>query len=229
MLMKKHLLLLHGAIGSSQELVPLAAALEDEYTIHLFDFPGHGGKQLPDKPFSIGLFADAALAYITQKQLEKVTVFGYSMGGYVGLYLARHYPEHIEKVICLGTKFRWTETIATQETKMLDPTLIAAKVPAFAETLASRHAPNNWQDVLRRTSDMLLEMGKDNPLTEEDYAAIHCPCLIMVGDRDKMAPAEESLPVYRALPDAAFAVLPRTPHPIEKVDISLPAHLIRQF
>ncbi|WP_078831579.1 alpha/beta fold hydrolase [Sediminibacterium ginsengisoli] len=227
--MKKHLLLLHGAIGSAAELVPLAAKLEEDYTVHLFDFPGHGGKQLPDAPFSIQLFAEAALAYIIQEQLEKVVIFGYSMGGYTALYMARHYPQIIEKVICLGTKFRWTETIARQETKMLDADAIAAKVPAFAATLASRHAPNSWQEIVRRTSDMLLAVGSNNPLKEEDYPNILCPCLVMVGDRDKMAPAEETLTVYRALPDAAFAVLPRTPHAIEKTDMNLLAQLIRQF
>jgi pimeloyl-ACP methyl ester carboxylesterase len=72
-------------------------------------------------------------------------------------------------------------------------------------------------------------MGADNPLKPEDYAGIQTPALIMLGDRDKMVSMDETLNVYKGLPQAQLAVLPSTPHPLEQVDVNLLAFLLKQF
>ena len=42
---------------------------------------------------------------------------------------------------------------------------------------------------------------------------------VMIGDRDSTADIVDSLGIYRALPQGEFEVLPRTPHPFEKVPL----------
>ncbi|MCF6404948.1 alpha/beta hydrolase [Chitinophaga filiformis] len=224
--MKPSLLILHGAIGASRQLRAIAAQLSTQYEVHLFDFPGHGGKDLPEGPFSIKLFAEAALEYIEAHHLQQPTIFGYSMGGYVAMYLAKHHPQLIARVITLGTKFHWDEATAAKEIKMLDTETITTKVPDFAAALADMHAPNDWKVVLQRTADMLTAMGKDNPLKPDDYKDIRTDSLIMLGDRDKMVTLEETIATYKALPEAKMAVLPGTPHPVEKVTPSLLAFFL---
>lgn len=226
--MKTPLLILHGAIGASSQLKGIATALSANYEIHHFDFPGHGGKELGDEPFSIPLFADAVLHYIQQNNLQQLTIFGYSMGGYVAMYLAKDHPYLIDRIITLGTKFHWDEVTATKETRMLDATTISTKVPAFAAALEARHAPNDWKEVLQRTADLMIGMGRDNPLKPDDYKDIKTPILIMLGDRDKMVTFEETIATYKQLPDAQLAILPNTPHIIAQVDPSLVAYLLRQ-
>jgi pimeloyl-ACP methyl ester carboxylesterase len=227
-MIKPSLLILHGAIGASSQLKAIAEKLSANYQVHLFDFPGHGGKTLPDKPFSIQLFSAAVLNYIQEHNLQQLTIFGYSMGGYVAMHLAKYHPEFIKRIITLGTKFHWDEATATKEIKMLDAAAIVAKVPAFAATLEEMHAPNDWKEILQRTANMLIEMGRDNPLKPEDYKEIRIPCLIMLGDRDKMVTLEETVTVYKSLADAQMAVLPGTPHPVEQVDPALVSYLIER-
>lgn len=219
--MKPSLLLLHGAIGAASQLQPLAAQLAAHYDVHLPEFPGHGGTPLPEQPFSIALFAEATLQYIRQHELKEITIFGYSMGGYVALYLARQYPDLISRIITLGTKFHWDEATAAREVKMLDADIIIQKVPAFADNLARLHAPNDWKTVLQKTAEMLFGMGVDNPLKPTDYKDITTPSLIMLGDRDKMVTLPETVAAYNAIPGAQMAVLPGTPHPVEQVSLSL--------
>jgi pimeloyl-ACP methyl ester carboxylesterase len=89
--------------------------------------------------------------------------------------------------------------------------------------------PNDWKEVLVLTAEMMLEMGRNNPLKMEDYNSIQQPVLLLLGDRDKMVTMEETLSVYRLLPNAQLGVLPGTPHPIEQVDIALLAHLAARF
>ena len=76
---------------------------------------------------------------------------------------------------------------------------------------------------------MLVEMGKDNPLKAVDYPAIQHPVLLMLGDRDKMVPLDETVEVYKSLPKAQLAILPNTAHPIEMVNQARLAYEIRFF
>ena len=171
--------------------------------------------------FSIEAFSDDVLNYLKQNNIQKVNIFGYSMGGYVGLYFAQHNPEKVIKVATLATKFSWTPEIAQKEIKMLDANKIEEKIPVFAQTLAKRHAPNDWKIVLQKTSDMMIALGNKNTLTLSDYQNIDTPVLVSVGDKDMMVTLEETIEVYRKLKNANLSVLPNTLHPIEKVDLEM--------
>ena len=55
----------------------------------------------------------------------------------------------------------------------------------------------------------IMKRPPSTPLRPEDLAAITCPVLVAVGDRDFVLPAE---PLVEALPDARFVSLRRTDH-----------------
>jgi pimeloyl-ACP methyl ester carboxylesterase len=112
---------------------------------------------------------------------------------------------------------------------MLQPEVIEQKVPRFAETLQRRHAPGDWKQVMERTSVMLGALGENNALQIDAYTTVSTPTLIMLGDRDKMVSLEETLAVYKQLPQAQLAVLPGTPHPIEQVSAEMLASMITRF
>lgn len=223
------LLLLHGAIGSKEQLAPLAALLGDSYSIHNISFIGHGGDRFAEDELSLELFAKQVQEYLSEKDIESVNVFGYSMGGYVAMILAKKDPRKIKKIITLATKFHWDETVAANEIKFLDPEKIEQKIPAFAQQLKARHHPNDWKLLLEKTTNMLLAMGQKNPLQLQDYTDIQTPSLLLLGDRDKMITLDETLAVYRQLPNAQFGMLPATGHPIEQVDVELLAFFIKRF
>jgi|TARA_R110000782_G_scaffold1119_1_gene4043 pimeloyl-ACP methyl ester carboxylesterase len=137
----KNLLILHGAIGSKSQFNSLASLLNNQFNIHLLNFSGHGGEAFKEN-FNIPQFADDVLVYLEQQKVESIDIFGYSMGGYVALYLAKNHPEKVNKIITLGTKLSWTPDIAAKETKMLVAEKMEEKIPAFAEILKTRHHPN---------------------------------------------------------------------------------------
>ncbi len=224
-----HILLLHGAIGSADQLSLVEEKLTDSFTVHCLNFSGHGGSSFVDTPFSIPLFAAEVIAFLDKTGIQSIPVFGYSMGGYVAMYLAKYHPERINKIITLATKFKWDEAIANNEIKMLQADKIEEKLPAFAAALQKRHAPNNWKTVLEKTVVMLSEMGKANPLKTTDYPEIQHPVLLMLGDRDKMVTFEETLEVYKNLPNAQLAILPNTAHPVEMVNIDRLINEIKSF
>lgn len=224
----KNLLLLHGAIGAKDQLQTLATALSSTHKVHLLNFSGHGGEEIGDE-FSIEAFANEVLQWLAENGIERISIFGYSMGGYVAIYLAANHPERIESIITLGTKYEWNETIAAKEAGMLNPEIIQQKVPKFAAQLEQRHHPNDWKTLLQQTADMLLGMGKNPPVSPTHFSTITAPVLLLLGDRDKMVTMEETISVYRQLPTAQLSILPSTQHPIEAVDVEVLHYLLKRF
>ena len=112
---------------------------------------------------------------------------------------------------------------------MLNANKIEEKIPAFAKTLQARHYPIDWKLLLQKTSDMLLTLGKNNPLALHEFTTIQQPVQLMLGDRDKMVSLDETVAVFHQLPNAQLSVLPNTGHPIESVNTERLAFEIRSF
>jgi pimeloyl-ACP methyl ester carboxylesterase len=224
-----HLILLHGALGSKEQLLDLENILSDRFIIYQFNFAGHGGEPMADKAFSIQGFADSLEQFIVSNHIENPSVFGYSMGGYVALYAAARRTLSFKKIITLATKFAWDPVIAKNETAMLDAETMQQKLPAFVDMLAKRHAPMPWQEHLQLTATMMLDLGDQPLLNESELKKIDAPCLLLLGDKDKMVSREETIAVAEKLPDGVFELLDNTSHPIEKADMAVLADRIRSF
>lgn len=225
----QHILLLHGATGSAADMEQLAAALQPDYAVHTLNFSGHGGEEMPIEDFSMSLFAGDVLNYMVKHGISQSAIFGYSMGGYVAMYLAKHYPEKLSRVITLATKFYWDENTAAREMKMLNAATILEKVPDFAQQLMKQHGTDRWEPLLGKTRDLLYQLGQNNTLKLADFPSITIPCLLLLGEKDKMITKDETLAVLAQLPAAAFKELPDTPHPIARVNAAMLAGLIKQF
>jgi pimeloyl-ACP methyl ester carboxylesterase len=213
--MANPILCLHGALGSRAHFAPL---LELNPNLLTLNFVGHGNA-ISDAPFRMEAFAEQVLQFLDENQIEQVDIFGYSMGGYVALYLASIHPSRIGKIFTLGTKLVWTPEGAAKEVRMLDADKILAKVPQYAASLQELHG-ETWRDVLAKTSDMMLHLGNNPLLDEEVFRQIPHLVRVGLGDRDTMVTLDETVAAYRALPNAQLQVLPNTPHPIDKVEMS---------
>lgn len=226
---KPNLLFLHGALGSKSQFSPLIPFLKDTFQIHTLDFEGHGSSSLKDRTFRNVHFAENILDYLNENSLSHVNIFGYSMGGHVGLYLAKTSPERVNKIFTLASKFLWTPEIAEREAAFLDPDKIREKVPQFAKILEERHAVSGWKNVLQKTEEMFLMLGEENILPVEDMGQIPHGVRIGVGDKDHMVSIEESVAVYRSLPEGELQIFPKTPHPLEKIPLSNLVHSLVDF
>src|SRR5574341_22850 len=214
---KRDLLLLHGALGSASQFDTLIPHLDSRFSLHTLDFEGHGPQPSTDRPFRIEHFAENVLAYLDTQAIERIDIFGYSMGGYVAVYLATTHPMRVGRVLTLGTKYLWTPDAAVAEMDKLLPDKIQAKVPAFATALETLHTGSGWRMVVDRTREMIGHLGERNLLTEEALASVKHPVHVTIGDRDITVSVEEADRVYRALPQGELEVLPDTPHPLDRV------------
>jgi pimeloyl-ACP methyl ester carboxylesterase len=223
------LILLHGALGDATQLAPLAARLSNDRRIIALEFEGHGASPLRGRPLRVESFAESVLEAMDAAGVDRADFFGYSMGGYVALYLAASARERVRRVATLATKLAWTPEIAARECAMLDPPTIRAKVPKFAAALEARHTGAGWETLLAATAEMLRDLGARPRITNELLASIAQPVRISVGDRDATVTSDECAAAVWQLANGQLEVHPDTPHPFEKAPLDLVAGSLAAF
>ena len=214
------IILLHGALGAAQSLLPLSQALSSLADVHMLEFSGHGDAAWPEQGFTMDIFEQDVLGLMEAKGLETAHIFGYSMGGFVGLRLAKAHPHRFGSVTTLATKLDWTEETCAKEAQMLDADILEAKAPKFIAGLSQVHTRNGWRTVMEETRRMLQRMSSYR-FSPEDLAGINTRVRLIIGDRDKMVRLDETIDAFRLLPNVELAVLPGTPHPLEAADTAL--------
>lgn len=212
------LVLLHGALGCREQMLPIAQEFESHFKVHVYEFMGHGARSNQSGDFSIGAMAQELEAFFNENQSTQVQVFGYSMGGYVALYHQVMFGPRIQNIFCLGTKFDWNPGSAEKEASMLQPGLLIEKIPAFAQLLEHRHG-KHWHSVVERTAEMMKHLGQNPLLNEHSLPRISAKCTLALGDRDQMVSQQETLWAAGLVPNAEVKFLEATPHPIEKVNM----------
>jgi pimeloyl-ACP methyl ester carboxylesterase len=227
------LILVHGALGSGRQLAPVADALGAllEATAATVELPGHGQTPATDAEFRMSTFAQqvAAVADACRApDAPPAVVFGYSMGGYAALLAEAMQPGTFSGIVTYGTMFDWTPAVAAAATARLDPAVLQAKVPAFAEQLRERHAAaGGWEQMLSRTAALLRTLGDAPPLTSETLARIACPVQLLVGERDDTVTFAQTARIAGQLPRGTVTSIPDAPHPIEQVPVSALARALR--
>jgi pimeloyl-ACP methyl ester carboxylesterase len=223
------LILLHGALGDARQLAPLADRVTDGRRVTVLELAGHGSTPAADGPLRIESFAALVVDEMNRRDIARADFFGYSMGGYVALYLAATSGERVGRVATLATKLAWTPDVAARETTMLDATTIRSKVPKFAAALEARHTALGWEILLSRTAELMHELGARPRVTDELLGAVSQPVRIAVGDRDSTVSIDESAAAVRRLANGELEVHPRTPHAFEKAPVDRIARSLLEF
>ncbi|MCW5898342.1 MAG: alpha/beta hydrolase [Flavobacteriales bacterium] len=211
------LLLLHGALGTRDQLAPLSADLPG-LASRAIDLRGHGQRSIPPGGLTFEHFVEDISIALDEAGWQQADLLGFSMGGYAALLFASRYPERVRSVVTLGTKLNWDREGLERERRLLDPEKIHAKVPRFAEMLAEQHGADRWVDLVKETACLITGLHEKPLLTPVVFATITCPVLLCVGDRDQTAVPEHTLQAARLMPKAGTLVLPNTPHSFEAVD-----------
>jgi pimeloyl-ACP methyl ester carboxylesterase len=223
------ILFLHGALGSKLQFTPLMSALKNDFECHSLNFAGHGGEMIPAQGLTFQTFSQNILDYLDAQKIEKIHLFGFSMGGYAALYFAHLHPTRVQKIITLNVKFNWDPITTAKETGLLDPDKMFEKVPAFANNLMVLHGMNIWKNLLKSTSDMMKKLSETVVMSEEELKSIAHPILLGVGDRDLTSSIKETLDVFQKLQKAQLWVIPNTAHPFERIDLNQLEMMTRNF
>jgi len=87
--------LLHGFLESLDIFDNFAKKLAEEFRVICIDLPGHGKTEVFEQPHSMEFMSDIVYEVLKETFVEKCTIIGHSMGGYVTLSFAEKYPEKL--------------------------------------------------------------------------------------------------------------------------------------
>jgi pimeloyl-ACP methyl ester carboxylesterase len=178
---------------------------------------GHGDRPLPAS-FSMAVLADDLLKRLDEDRIEKPFLFGYSFGGRLALYIARHFPGRVQGICTLGANFVKSDEIMMKAMRAFDPRSLDGQ------------APRRYQDFHRLVYSWLQRQVEGlTELSEEDVRAIDVPVLLLGGIRDTVTPAEDAEKLYRLLPNGRLVLFEGTAHPPNLIPIFAVAEHVFQF
>ena len=126
------LLFLHGWSSNWQIFLLNIAAFMDTHRVVSLDLPGFGASALPEEPISIRGYARLVDAMCSELGIERVSVVGNSMGGFIGAELAMSFRTRVDRLVLVAAA-----GLSTEELPEL-PLLAAARVLAAGLPAASR-------------------------------------------------------------------------------------------
>ena len=191
------------------------------------DIRGHGRTHNPENYLDLELMSRDVLSLTEEIEMERPVIFGYSLGGYIGLYMLSKYDPAISGLICHEVKYEWTPSFAEKMSKLFDPELIEKKNPKWAEKLEKIHI-HGWKKLAKEVMEFVKAMAY-NRLNDSDLEKIRCPVMVSAGDRSELVTLEEAIYVYRAIPDSCFFVTPFAKHGINTLPIDIYIQMIEKF
>ncbi len=225
----KKLILLHGLLGSRDQFEKLEQLLQQDFEVYTLNFSGHGLSEFYFPEFSAEAFADQVISFLDSRQIDKASLFGYGLGGYVSLYLARYFSDRVGCVMTFATQLEWNPDKAAEETKLLNAEVLEQRYPDFTNQLSERHGEKKWKLLIEKSHRLLTGLGDEAALNDEDFRGMLHPVRLCVGDRDKLVSITEQLAVLQLLKNGSLSVFPQTRHTWESVDLHRLAEEMKSF
>ncbi len=126
------LLFLHGWSSNWQIFLLNIAAFMDTHRIVSLDLPGFGASEMPESELSIRGYARLVDGVCDALGIERVSVVGNSMGGFIGAELALSFATRVDRLVLVSAAGLSTEQLART------PLLFAARLVAAGTPVASR-------------------------------------------------------------------------------------------
>jgi pimeloyl-ACP methyl ester carboxylesterase len=165
------------------------------------DLLGHGQAPKPHDPAAYGDLSQRVVDALPDGPVDAI---GFSMGAKTILQVAAGAPERFRSLVVAGVGANLF--VRSDHTAVVDAVRTGddGGSPTLRYFAGLGDLPGNDREAL--AACMAGGMG---PLAAEQLATITCPVLVVLGDQDFTAPADQLL---EALPDARYVELARTDH-----------------
>ncbi len=215
----------HGAGGDHTVWVlPSRYFARHRRNVLAVDLPGHGrsdGEALD----SVEAMADWLVKVLDAAAIESAAIVGHSLGSLVALETASRYPERVRAVALIGTSVPMPvgkpllDSAETDDHAALD--MLNLWGHSRAAHLGGNATPGMW---MLGAGMRLLERARPGVIHRDldacnryaaglDHAAgVRCPALLILGERDAMAPARNAADVAKAIPEAETVILEGAGH-----------------
>jgi len=232
--------LLHGFCGAARGWRPLVDALADRFDLIAPDWPGFGPSVDREPLESIPDMAAWVVSLADRLGLERFSVIGHSMSGYVVQTLLREHGHRIDRAVLYGTGLadpaasRFESLEATAVRLRDDGAAATARRVCATWFVAGERAPA-YADCVADGGRMDVAAGVAalRACREIDFSgtlgSVDREALVVVGDRDRTFRVAEAAALAASLPRGRLCVLPLAAHAAHLEAPGLFAHVLRDF
>ena len=224
---EKCVVLLHGYLESMYVWDDFAPLLTPSVRVITVDIPGHGISEVKGEVHTMEMVADVLHEMLKSLEIERVTMVGHSMGGYVALAFCARYPEQLDGLVLLSSTPN-PDTEAKRENRRREIALVRA---GKKDTLA-RVAPEAGfaEHNRRRLKSYIDDLTECVHITEDDGIVAllggmmeradqnemlrksAVPQLFILGKKDGYIPVEVAEEIVANHPQARVAWLEESGH-----------------
>ena len=219
--------LVHGYLESMSVWEDFAYLLTPHARVIMLDLPGHGISMIKGEVHSMEMLADTISAMLETLGIERCTLVGHSMGGYVALAFAERHPEQLEGLVLLhATPNADTEEKAADRQREIDAIVAGRKELLVRKAAARRFAEQNrkrFADAIEDCIEIALlcedegivaivrGMG-ERPDRNEVLSKLTARQMFVFGRHDDYIPTERAESVAARHPQAEVVWLEQSGH-----------------
>lgn len=201
--------------------VQVASLREDVDEILAPSLPGFGGTPVPATQPTLDDYADALVRHLDDAGVDRATVVGLSMGGYVALALWRRHRERISGLLLADTRADADDEAARDRRAKLAELVRERGTNALLLQPPKwvRDGSDRWEAVkamVRRQPAEAIAQGSlaigARPSSLELLPTIDVPTSIVVGAEDAITPPDMSEAMAARIPGATLEVIPHAGH-----------------
>ena len=199
-------LLIHGGLGHADIWANQVSDLAKDHKVIVADSRGHGRSTRNADPFGYDLMASDYLALLDTLKVDKVDLVGWSDGGIIGIDIALHHPERLNRVFAHA---------ANVTTDGVDPAVMEnATFNAYIERCAADYArlsptPGEFDAFVGQIGHMWESQPN---WTDEELSKITTPITIVLGDHDEAITRAHTDHMAKVIPGAKLVILPDVSH-----------------
>jgi 3-oxoadipate enol-lactonase len=218
---KQALILLHGFGLNLHIWEPVHVFLPRDIKCITIDLPGHGKSYLPHGMCSMDQMAEDVVRLMDALNIGDATIAGHSMGGYVALAFAQHYPDRLHALGLITTNAS-PDSLGKRENRLHEMELVQQQGSiVVAESLAPRLSKDEHMVAAMRVMitathpQGIVSAGlgmADRPDRIGMLQNLHRLVLVVAGSEDMITPLSASEEMAYAAPSGKLLVIPGTGH-----------------
>jgi pimeloyl-ACP methyl ester carboxylesterase len=205
-------------------------ALQSRYFAHhgfnalALDLPGHGRSAGPALP-SVQAIADWIARTLGALEVGTATLVGHSLGALASLAAAASFPARVSKLALLGPAVPMAVSDVLLDAAKADDHVAYELINGWSHSvprqIGGNRVPGMWMTgaalrLMERTPPGVLyaDLFACNAWADglEAAANVRCPTLMILGERDLMAPAKNAAALREALSDVRVVTLAGAGH-----------------
>ncbi|MBM7619406.1 pimeloyl-ACP methyl ester carboxylesterase [Bacillus tianshenii] len=203
----KPVVLLHGFCGTHAYWKYIMEELSSYYRVIAIDLRGHGKSAVSEEPFTIDDMAQDIAQLLEQLEIEKATVLGHSLGGYVTLALAENTPSVVEAFGLIHSTGAEDSAEAKEGRDKAIERINEEGMKGFIEELSVKlFAEENLEEMTNEV-EFVKKLGfntrvngaqgalhamKNRENREHIIKELNCPILLVAGKGDKIIQPEKT-------------------------------------